>query len=86
MLVRRWNRVRVMEDRRDRRDARERRTSARPCTLLRGAVRKVCQKCTELLGKGFCFERKQMSPSSCEPMEEKEISRKGVKRADCWQS
>ena len=38
-------------------------SSSRPSTAIRVAVRKLCQKSKKLMGKGFCFERKQMSPS-----------------------
>jgi hypothetical protein len=55
----------------------------RPSAEMRVTVRKLCQKSMRLMGKGFHFERKQMSPNWCKPMEEKGMSGRSGKRTVC---
>jgi hypothetical protein len=40
------------------------------------AVRKMCQKCIRLKGKGLCFERKQITPNGSKSMGDKEMNRR----------
>ncbi len=38
------------------------------------AVRKMCQKCIRLMGKGLSFERRQTAPSGSKSMGDKEMN------------
>ncbi len=43
-------------------------------TPFMAAVRKMCQKCIRLMGKGLSFERRQTAPSGSKSMGDKEMN------------